>query len=544
MGLLRADLQSLGNLPRETIGRRVLMHAGFGMALMALLSWWIATNFLSRPELMQLAHERTGGSLAGMIGMGLIPCPVAATWLGLSIAQRQLFETPELALWQSAPIQLWRGTIQILLRACFLAVLWAAALSSPFVLTLLASENAPLMAYALLPLVIVAATVPLMAVLLMFQIVMVRLFAGRMLRLFLTALAALASVGLSVWLLINLCAGNEGSRNLVTSTTTPAALPWTVDSGAALLASAIGSTFDGSALRTTLAWLAFACAVFWFAARLHPRALEAHRLAEPPARRHKTRWPANLAAVIRRKELAQVLQQPGALIGFLVFAVLVFALVNRQVGVGSILGNYRVPLELRHAGAMLTHWFLATVLVLYPHMGRLVLWDAAQWSLYTTSPAARSSILRGKLEAVGMLLLWPMLLVAVVGGHAVGATPRTLGLFASMALPGTLIALGVLALIGTMPWLVRPEEGGNMAQGGRGFMASMLLVIVFELAISPFVLGLYLVWRSAEHNLLTLEEVRDWTPMVIGATWLVGLAILGLGVAIGARNYRKLSLPR
>lgn len=545
MSLLRADLTSLANLPRAAVGRRLLLQAGIGLGLLALLSWWIADNVMANRAALILVHQQGGDSQLGLIGMGLMPCPVAATWIGLSLAQRQLFDTPELGLWQSAPIRRWRGAVQILLRACFLAVVWATALSSPFVLTLLAHSNAPALAYALLPLAILGATVPLIAALLVFQIVLVRLFAGRALRVFLTALGAAASVGFSTWLLVIMFSDSDGGgTRLVERTASADSLPWTVDSGARLVTAAARSGFDATALRATLGWLLLASALFWLGARLHPGALEAHRLAEPPSRRRRSAWPASLAATIRRKELAQVLQQPGALIGFLIFAFLVFALVERQVLVGGILANYRLPADTRHLGAMLAQWFLATVLVLYPHMGRLVLWDAAQWSLYATSPAARSTILRGKLEAVGLLLLWPLLLVAAVSGHGLGASPGTIAAFLAIAVPGTLIALGVLAIVGTLPWLVRPEDGGAVAQGGRGFFASLLLIFAFELAVSPGVFGWLWLSAWARENPLTQTDVREWTPAVIGVSWGLGLAILGLGIAIGARNYRRLSEPR
>ena len=251
-----------------------------------------------------------------------------------------------------------------------------------------------------------------------------------------------------------------------------------------------------------------------------------------------------MTAVFRRKEIAQLLQQPGALVGFLIFAFLVFALVQKQVLVGSILGNWRLPVEVRHVGALLTHWFLATVLVLYPHMGRLVLWDSTQWSLYQTAPGAPGAILRGKLQAIGLLLLWPLLLVAVLGSHFNGASPRTLLLFVGLATPGILVALGVLAFVGTLPWLVRPDEGSQIAQGGRNFFASLLLILLFELAISPAFVAWWKLTNWARHNQLSTSEVNALLPWVLGGAWACGLGLLALGTAIGGHNFRRLTLPR
>ncbi|MCA8974386.1 MAG: hypothetical protein KDC98_06670 [Planctomycetes bacterium] len=544
MSLLRADLRSLANLPLDAVGRRLLLHALFGLGLLAFLSWWIADHLLTHPALLRMAHSRGAASLPGMLGIGLMPCPVAATWLGLSVAQRQLFDSPELPLWQSAPIAAFRGPIQILLRSGFLAVVWATALSLPFVFAVLSQTTATWTAFVAVPFAIVTATVPLMATLLVVQIVLIRLFAGRVMRLLLTALGAAATVGFSTWLLLVLFTGGEHADRILDTVGAPESLPWTVDAGAQLLTAIANGTFALVALRSCIWWLLFAATLFWLGARLHAGALQAHLLAEPPLRRRRSSWPNGIAATFRRKEIAQLLQQPGALISFLIFAFLVFVLVDKQVMVGPVLGDYRLPLPLRHLGAMLAQWFLATLLVLYPHMGRLVIWDANQWTLYQSAPASPRAILRGKLEAVGILLLWPLLLVAAVSSHATGASPRTLMLFGALALPGILIALGALALIGTTPWLVRPDEGRQLAQGGRNFFASLLLITVFELLMSP---AFYL-WMElsswAHDNDLSPELVQRWTPWVIAGTWLAGLAVFGLGLAIGGRNFRRLTTPR
>lgn len=107
-----------------------------------------------------------------------------------------------------------------------------------------------------------------------------------------------------------------------------------------------------------------------------------------------------------------MLQQPGALIGFLVFAVPAFALARERVLVGSVSADSRIPRDLAHAAAMAALAVPRRAAVLYAHMGRLSLWDGPQWALYTASPAAPGAILRGKLQAALLFLLWPLVLVA------------------------------------------------------------------------------------------------------------------------------------
>ncbi len=547
MGLLRADCQALANLPANPGGRRVMASMGMVLLLLALMSFGFARAVMDHPQLLQLVHGAADGeSLRGLLGYGLMPCPMAATWLGLALAQRQLFETPELTLWRLAPMPSWRGPVQILLRACVVTSCWSFALAGPFVAALLSRSPAPPWAYALVPFAVVCCTAPLLCTLLAVQIVLVRFFAGRLLRLVFTLVAALASVGFSTWLLLGLFTSESARlRDLAVTASTPSRLPWTIDTASALLAAAARGVVDGDALRAVLGWLALAAGIFWFAARLHPRALERHLQAEPPLLRGRRRpWPTSIAATVRKKEFAQVLQQPGALIAFLVFAVLVWAMARERLLVGGILGNWRMPREVAHLGAMLTQWFLAVLLVLYAHMGRLALWDGTQWSLYMAAPVAPRAILRGKLTAIAVFLLWPLVLVGAAGVHLLEANATTLVTFVGVAIGGTLAALGVLAIVGTSPRLMRPDDGGQIMQGGRSFIAAMLLVMTFELVMSPAVYCWWKLSELAQEYGLRSEVAHDWAPWVVGAAIGFGACIGLLGLWLGGRNYRRLLAAR
>ncbi|MBX3464405.1 MAG: hypothetical protein KF830_14645 [Planctomycetes bacterium] len=543
MGLLRADLQALANLPATAAGRRLVFGTLLGLGLLALM-WWSAAMAVHRePQALALLHASTHGrSLHGLLGTGLLPCPIAATWLGLSLAQRQLFEAPELLLWRTAPTAGLRAPLQVLLRAAFLTLLWAAALALPFLAAQLLAAPAGPLAWLLLPVAVVGCTVPLLAALLAVHIVLVRFFAGRVLRLVLAVLAALASVGFSTWLLLGLFApGPATPVDVGASADRAQRLPWTIDTAATLLAGAAEGRLDGAALGTLLGWLGLALLLFAGAACLHPRAVERHLEAQAPLlRARRGPWPGGITAVIWRKEFAQVLQQPGALIGFLVFAVLVFALARERVLVDGLLRDRRLPRDLAHLAAMSVQWFLAVLLVLYAHMGRLVLWDGAQWSLYRSAPAAPLSILRGKLVAVAAFLLWPLLLVALAGAQAFGAGAAAVLAFAGVAAGGTLAALGVLAVVGTSPRLMRPDDGA-MAQGGRSFLAALLLVVLFQLALAPAMFAWLRLLQHLRRHRLAADEVLALLPWVVGAALAWGVVVAALGIALGARNFRRLS---
>lgn len=547
MKLLLADLRALANLPTTRLGRRTGFAMLSGLLLLTLMSWWTADTLVGNPELLrQLLRGRGEQALRGLCGHGLMICPMVATWLGLALAQRQLFDTPELHLWRTAPIAPIRGPLQILLRALFVSLLWSSALAGPFLIALLRRSPAPPLAYALVPLAIASCTAPVLALLLAVQIVMVRILAGRWLRLVLTTIAALASVGFTIWLLLSLFrSGSERSAE-IEAAATERSLPMTVDAAATMLAEAAGGTLTSAHVLPVFGWLLAAIAVFLACTPLHARAHERHLESYRPLwRRNGRRWPVSVAGTIRRKEFAQVLQQPGTLVGFLVFAVLVYAFARDQVLVDGLLQHHRVPLEARKLAAMLTWWFLAVLLVLYAHMGRLALWDGAQWPLYMASPTPAGAILRGKLQAIAVLLLWPLMLVAVIGSHQLQVATGTMLWFVAFALAGTVLALGVVATVGTWPRLMRPDAEGQILQGGRSFLAAMVMVLLFQLTLMPAMMAWsLLVLRAQQTGVLNFAQVESLLPWALAAAATYALLIGLAGVLLGTRHYRRLLSPR
>ena len=546
MKLIAADLRALANLPASPAGRRIVFGMVIGLGILAAMSWQLAALASRHVGNLVARDGADDAPLLGLLGHGLTICPVVATWTGLAMARQQLFETPELVLWRQAPIAAMRGPLQVFVRAVLVSTLWAATLSSPWLVTVLRQTPAPPLAYALVPIAILACTAPLLASMLGVQIVLVRFLSGRWLRLLLALVAALASVGFTLWLLLTLF---RGGRERIAALSQAAAdggadLPPSVAAAARLLTGAATGEPTLPNLLPVVAWLAAAIAVLLVAAPLHSRAHERYVESDRPLWRRRGRWSTSLTANMRRKEFAQVIQQPGALIGFLVFAVLVFVLSQRNVLVADILSRHLLPRELRHTAAMLTWWFLAILLVLYAHMGRLALWDGRQWSLYVSSPAHPGQILRGKLQAIAVFLLWPLVLVTGAGVYFLGADASSLGWFAGFASAGSLCALGVVATIGTWPRLLRPDADGQILQGGRSFLAAMVMVTTFQLTMLPAILAwAWLLQRSARRQ-LPRAAVLELAPTALALALAYGLLVAALGTWLGQRNYRRLLAAR
>lgn len=545
MSLIAADLRALANLPTSAVGRRMTLSLAIGLGLLSLMSWWLAKAVLDSSDLhILMGLNSTPDVTARLIGYGLMTCPMVATWLGLATAQKQLFETPELMLWRQAPIAGYRGPMQIFLRSVFMSSLWAAALSAPFVVAVMQKSPAPATAYALVPLAIISCTVPLLATLLSVQIVMVRFLAGRWLRLILSAIAALASVGFTIWLLLNLFTnGGDRIQEIEIAAQGSQRMAMTVHAAATMLSAAVNRVLTIQQMLPVLGWTIGSLLLFFSASLLHPRAHERFIESDRPMwRRSNQRWPTSLASNVRKKEFAQVLQQPGALIGFLVFAVLVFALARERVLVGNILSYSRLPHEVRNLAALLTWWFLAVLLVLYAHMGRLALWDGAQWPLYISSPARPGWILRGKLQAIGVFLLWPLVLVASIGVQSLGVEFKTVLWFFGFALTGTFIALAVVAVIGTWPRVMRPDNEGQILQGGKSFVAAMVMVTTFHITMMPA--AILWQWITNPRNRVTSYLADEWLPSILGIAVGYAAIITMIGFLIGGWNYRRLLAPR
>jgi hypothetical protein len=173
-------------------------------------------------------------------------------------------------------------------------------------------------------------------------------------------------------------------------------------------------------------------------------------------------------------------------------------------------------------------------------MGRLAILDSAQWSLWQLAPAPAAVILRGKLQALFCLLLWPVLLVALVGMHAFAAgLPATL-VFVACALLGSLMAVGVLAFVGTLPWLVRPDPSGRPGHGARPLLGALLLVMLFYMTLLPLMgTAFWLVVRLKAEP----WAVSDAALWMLAACGLTALPVFLTGTWLGSHNFARLLLP-
>lgn len=541
MGLLRADLQGVANSLRRD-GRAALAGRLLPPLVLGAMYWLIGRILLANHDQVT-ALLGAGDPIAYLVPRALSPCPVVAGWIGFAHGQRQLFEAPELPLWLGAPVWRGRAALQVLLRAAATALLWAAALALPLILQLLQLTGAGFAAYAVLPIALAAGVLPVLCAAFTVQLLLMRLAHGRAARTALSAVSTLAAFGFPLFLLAEVFAGAAGrpaSAPSVAQGTTSPLLGWSVR----LVEAGIHGELSVSAVQPAVLVLLAALLPFLAAAALHPVALENHRLAHRPRRFGRRGWPAGPVAALRRKELAQLLQQPGAMLHMLLVGAMVWLLAAERMFVGDILAAEAVPVPVTRCAAMLALWFVAVLMLLYAHMGRFAIHDGAQWPLYLQAPVHPGQLLRAKLQVVAVLLLWPVAVAGAAGVHWFDATLPALLAFLLFALCGNVVALSIVAVVGTWPWLVRREPDGRLTQGSRGLLGSLVLVLAFYLSLSP-ALAVWIALTDGHDRFGAGGlEPAALAPLLLGAALAFALLLAAVAAGLCARNYRRLLRPR
>lgn len=545
MGLLRADLQSLANGLRAD-GRASLVSRFLPPLVLAAMHWMMGALMLKNQRLLRLVDDG-GMPLQSLLGNALSAGPVVAGWIGFALAQRQLFEAPELALWRSAPMGAGRAATQVLLRAFGTSMLWALALCAPMLAHLLLQADAKPLAWATAAVALVAVVAPPLCFVLALQITVMRLSRGPFARAAMSAISSLSAFGFPVFLLAQVFHGGvDGATELARGAERGQAAGRGTAAAARLVAESVEGAASASSWLAALAPLVVLGVAFFAVAPMHPIAVQHHELARSSARGRRSHWPHRAIAALRRKEFALLFQQPGALVHMLLVGAMAHMFAAQGTFVGGFLAGDRLPPETRQCAAMLTLWFLSALMLLYTHMGRLCASDGAQWPLYLQSPVAPSTLLAAKLQSIGLLMLWPVVVAAWAGSWWLQAGASSILPFLGFAAAGTIVALAIVAIVGTWPWLVRQEGDGRLTQGARGIVGSLTLVFSFYVAVAPGFVAW--VWILDRFENVPDHEARAalaslLPPMLLAAFGFAGL-LFAIATPLARRNYARLLAAR
>jgi hypothetical protein len=121
-----------------------------------------------------------------------------------------------------------------------------------------------------------------------------------------------------------------------------------------------------------------------------------------------------------------------------------------------------------------------------------------------------------------------------------GAGTAEVLVFLGCALLGNLIAIGVLAFVGSLPWLVRPDVSGRPGHGARPLLGALLLVILFELTLVPAWLTWSWLQGMLSHDPTRLGEAA-WNMLL--TCLLTALPVFIMGTWLGSRNFARLLRP-
>jgi hypothetical protein len=134
------------------------------------------------------------------------------------------------------------------------------------------------------------------------------------------------------------------------------------------------------------------------------------------------------------------------------------------------------------------------------------------------------------------------LLVAGIGVQTLGVELKTTLWFLGFALTGTAIALAVVAVVGTWPRLMRPDNEGQILQGGKSFFAAMVMVTTFHITMMPA--AVLWSWVTNPRNRITSFLADEWLPWILGIAASYAAVIAIIGFLVGGWNYRRLLAPR
>jgi len=545
--LLRADLLALGNLLSRREGRTAVGGNAITFVCVVFGSLFATNRFLLPRRVLEILREDTSGEVARFL-LGLVAVPVAllVVSIGLSEGKRRLFDDPAGDLLLGSPLPRAAIVLHAFLRLLAPSVLFGAALGIPATALVLDGAHAgPAAAFLAFPIAGAALAAPVLAGVLLFQVVAMRWFAGRRVRLLLQGLVALSGIAFALVAALGLL-GEKGDL-VARWVGEGAALPATFEGPAAIVALLAGVPGDASRVLPALVLLAATVPALALAVPAYPRAREnAHVSAEPLRRRRAgraRRWPTSVAASIAWKDIRLLAQQPGSWLGYLFVPALLVLLAKGDL-FSRVWARAEVPDLLRDLFRAFNVWYVVLFLV---GIFTLVGWigeDQVQRPLLAASPASRASLLRGKLFLVVHPLAWCSLAAIAVLRFVSGTPALALGLLLVLTVPFVAIAVGGIAAIATIPPFARIEKDVPVTHSLRVVMP----ILALSAALAPL-------WILALEGLETirvyyqgrgpLEDLPEWAAWLlpIGTAWVGGLLVGWIGWRIALSNYRRLLDP-
>ncbi|RMH04785.1 MAG: hypothetical protein D6702_02210 [Planctomycetota bacterium] len=535
-GLVRADLQQLGNLFRTQGGRRLLILLVLAQA-MFLAMGGMAGPLLDSPDVVVPVREgRTDPAL--VFGLLLVPTLLLMLRIASGGGPRQLLTGPELPLLFAAPCPslllaargLWRQLAQVLF--------WCLGFLSVAVFLGTATRIFPPAALARLPLALILMAAPLLASVQAVYVLAMRFAPTRATQ---AGFALLGFAAILVFFLLvtsgprivgagarpgagpgALLAALEGGRWWPLLLRAPARFVvhgWTGSELLTPFAASLGLTLAGLGLATVFLRRAWENAI---------------ALADRSrSRGSRRRWPAGLVASLLRKEWLALSQQPARLLGICLSAGLLgwlslqsrdqpLALTLPEPGAGPWLD------ALARGGAVIGLAAKLSIFLL-PSFGLSVFQgEAAQWPLIAASPADRRAFLVAK-SGAALFLLAPYLVVALALGLHAGLAWTDLLVVAGLGPPALAALVAPLLAFGCSPLLLRPEDAGRLVPRIR---TGLGLAVVYPVLLTLLAAG----WGLWTAGAALLGRFGEAGPALFAAVWWAACLLVVAGAWRRARR--------
>ncbi|MBK8979469.1 MAG: hypothetical protein IPM29_26515 [Planctomycetes bacterium] len=540
--LLAADLRALVNVVGRREGRRSATATLVSLGFLLAVSWLFGQVLAMTPEVAELRHGLDADRARAAAGTLLMPALVMTLWFSFGGGARQLFEAPTLGLWWTAPLSSRAITLALWLRFATIVAVWCTALTTPA----LSSLGGALGLRFGLPALAAAAlclTLPTVAFVFAVQILVQRYLFGRRARLVMAGITTVGSLAFSAILIVGGLAQRDAAMAVVFAIRGRAVFPWLIEAPARLLAEdALGGVSATTALLAAATPL-LAAVVLALLGPLHRLAWEiAGEAPESLGRRRRNRpWPTSAQAAVFRKELAQLLHQPGQLLGIL-FSTLIVVVLGASRFVGDHLDDAReLPNGMRPVFMMLGLWLFAQLTVAPGCMVRLVVVDGRQWPLYMSAPVRTGALLLGKLRAAALLQAWPALVAVLIGATELGAGPAQIGLFLWIVPAGIAWTTALTGFVGTIPPLMRPAEDRNHL---AVLLGVAILLLSLQLTALPGIWAWRALadWQAGEGPFATLS-LASATTVVVAVLWGVLLLLSALAFGVARLQLARLRAP-
>jgi hypothetical protein len=531
--LLRPDLLAVGNAFARRDGRKTLGLALLGYASFALVGVLIGGRLLGSKPVLDLLRESPDEVAAALLAVALWVPLVLVTPVALAECQVLLFTSPAAELLLVAPVSRTAIVARALARTWWTTILLQCLLALPAIARCCGPELLNHGVLAAYPAVSAALLLPACAAMIATSVVILRFASSPRLKLVVNVVGVVVGILLTVAVAMGFVAGRRTQRHFARELEGAELPEWMLWPGACL-ARAAGVDAPGPAWWLALGAPLLALPFALFAAWLYPAAFErrlvagGRRVRRSGAQRRW--WPGSVTASVAWKDLLVTLQTKANIAGFAFLGAIAVAFVASDLARGRQTPG--LAPELATVLGLATAWQVMLIMVATLQGIGLFSDEARQLDLLSTAPVARRALLRGKAP---LLLLPHAFLLAVfaiaaptVRGASLGAT----ALFVAVAVPITLLALGSIVAVGSLP---AANRGLSEAPGTAP--AKILLTLVA--AVAP---GIAVIVGLVKVRPVLADA--DAGALMLALAWAVGGAVAALGWWLAGRNLERLLGPR